>query len=379
MGCLQIPIIPYREFSYPIHDEAARRNIPIVGELELTSRCNLDCAHCYCIRDINKKELTFYETCHILDEITEAGCFWLLITGGEPLIRSDFLDIYTHAKKKGMIITLFTNGTLITSRIADYLKEWPPFSVEISLYGATQETYEKVTAVPGSYKQCLNGIEMLIQRNIPLKLKTLITTLNKHELVMMKRYAEERNLDFRFDALINPRLDGSKKPCRFRIPPYEAVELDMADSKRRELWERVYPELNRPQKKPDILYLCSISMWSFYITAYGQLHACLIAQEPNLDLRKKPFSESWLELIAEMQTLKPKAGSKCRECELFPLCAPCPAWAKLENGDPDTVVEYTCRIAHLLVEVFRKDGFILKGGDEDEQAIKKTLQETTSI
>jgi len=380
MECTQIPIIPYREFSYPLHDEAARKNIPIVGELDLTMRCNLSCAHCYCFQDINKKELDFDEVCRILNEITEAGCLWLLFTGGEPFIRPDFLDIYTYAKKKGLIITIFTNGTLITSEIADYLKEWPPFSVEISLYGATQETYEKVTGVVGSYKKCLDGIEMLLKCKIPLKLKTLVTKLNRHELWMMKRYAEERDLDFRFDALINPRLDGSNKPCQLRISPYEAVEIDLADSRRRESWEKLYKECaGSLTRRIDVLYPCSLNMWSFHITAYGELHHCLIAQEPSFNLRQKSFSKSWKELITEFQTIKSGEKNKCKECELFPLCAPCPAWAKLENGNPNIIVEYTCQIAHLLVEALRREEIILKGGDIDGKESKKTLQETCSI
>lgn len=375
MECPNIPIIPYREFSLPVHDKAAAKNIPIAGELDLTMRCNLRCLHCYCPQDVNKKELTFHEICRILDEITDAGCLWLLITGGEPLIRTDFLDIYTHAKKKGLIITLFTNGTLVTPKIADYLKEWPPFLVEISLYGGTQETYEKVTGVAGSYKECLNGVEMLLQRKIPLRLKTLVTTLNKHELQMMKRYAEERGLDFRFDALINPRLDGFKKPCQSRISPSEVVELDLADSKRRESWKKLCQELPWGQPmRVDMLYTCSRHMWEFHITAYGDLQACLMAQEPSFDLRQNPFSKCWPELIAKIQALKPKEKNRCQKCELFALCDLCPAWAQLENGDPDTVVEDICQIAHLRTEAFEREGFILKGVDKNEKECQKALQ-----
>jgi radical SAM protein with 4Fe4S-binding SPASM domain len=345
----------------------------------LTQSCNLNCPHCYCFQEINKKELTTFEVYRILDEIADAGCFWLLFTGGEPLLRPDFLDIYTYAKKKGFIITIFTNGTLITPKIADYLREWPPFSVEISLYGATQETYERVTGVTGSYRHCINGIEMLTQRRIPLELKTLVTKLNKQELWKIKEYAEECGLGFRFDAIINPRLNGDKGPCQYRISTRETVELDLIDSKRLESWKSFCQRFNSQPKRVYILYPCSIGMWSFHITAYGELHACLMAQEPSFDLRQRCFSKCWPELIKEMQALRPEEKNKCRSCELFSLCAPCPAWAKLENGDLNTVVEYNCQIAHLRAEVFKKEGFILKGGDKGAEASQKTLQETRSV
>ena len=187
MECPHIPIIPYHEFSKRIHGKVVAKRVPVGGMIELTLRCNLKCAHCYVVYDPSKKEMTYEQICHILNEITEAGCLWLTITGGDPLIRDDFLDIYTYAKKCGLIITLLTNGTLITPGIADYLKEWPPFAVEITLNGITKETYERVTRLPGSFDRCMKGIQLLLERNIPLRLKTTITTLNKHELWKIKK------------------------------------------------------------------------------------------------------------------------------------------------------------------------------------------------
>lgn len=379
MDCPRIPIIPYRKFSEPIHDKASANQIPIAGDIDLTSLCNLKCSHCYCSHDIYKKELSFHEICRILDEITDAGCLWLLFTGGEPLIRPDFLDIYTYAKKKGLIITIFTNGTKITPQIADYLKEWPPFSVEISLYGLTQETYEKVTGVPGSYALCKRGIELLLQRKIPLKLKTLVTRLNKHELWMMKKYAEEHGLEFKFDFSINPRLDGSKEPCRLRISPLEVVELTLADSRYWGEWKKLYQKFGGPPKRTDVLYPCSLGMWSFHISAYGELLPCLMAQEPSFDLRYNSFSQCWPELIAKFQSLKPNEGNKCLRCELLGACDFCPAWAQLENGDPNTAVEYVCQISHLRAEALRREDFILKGGDKSDKETKKVLQETGNM
>src|SRR6185503_239215 len=104
-------------------------------------------------------ELTLDEHRRILDQMAAAGCLWLLYTGGEILARRDFLDIYTHAKRNGFLITLFTNGTMITEKVADYLAEWRPFSVEITVYGRTRATYERLTGVPGSYDKCMRGID----------------------------------------------------------------------------------------------------------------------------------------------------------------------------------------------------------------------------
>jgi MoaA/NifB/PqqE/SkfB family radical SAM enzyme len=127
----------------------------------------------------------------VLDEITEAGCLWLLFTGGEILVRKDFLDIYAHAKGKGLLINLFTNGVLVTEEIAAFLAGMPPFVIEISLYGSTPETYERITRVPGSFERCLRGIRLLKDRGLPLRLKTMVVTVNQHEIWEINRFVEE--------------------------------------------------------------------------------------------------------------------------------------------------------------------------------------------
>ena len=101
----------------------------------------------------------------------DEGCLWFLLTGGEPLVRRDFLEIYQYIKRKGLLATVFTNGTLLTPKIADVLAEWRPFAIEITLYGRTQETYERVTGIPGSHARCMRGIELIMERGLPLNLK----------------------------------------------------------------------------------------------------------------------------------------------------------------------------------------------------------------
>ncbi|HEY7169095.1 MAG TPA: radical SAM protein, partial [Candidatus Binatia bacterium] len=157
----------YAAYSADIHQRAALERLPINGTIEVTRRCPLSCLHCYNNlpmqdRVARESELSFEEHCRILDEITEAGCVWLLYTGGEIFARRDFLDIYTYAKRKGLIITLFTNGTMITPAIADHLAEWRPFAIEITLYGRSKETYERVTGIPGSYERCRRGIDLIL-------------------------------------------------------------------------------------------------------------------------------------------------------------------------------------------------------------------------
>ncbi len=351
MDCPHIPIIPYHIFSERIHAKVTKERIPVVGGIDLTERCNLKCAHCYIAHDPKKKEMGREEIFRILDEITDAGCLWFLITGGEPLVRDDFLDIYTYAKKKGLIVTIFTNGTLITPYVADCLKEYIPFIVEITLYGITKETYEKVTGIPGSFKRCREGIDLLLERDIPLKLKTMVMTLNKNELWDMMDYAERSGVEFRFDPVLNPGLDGSKNPCSLRISPEEVVELDLADEKRSKEWREFCKKfIGLPQSRN--LYNCGAGVSSFHIDSYGQMSVCITSRYQNYDLLQGSFHKGWDNFFPQFLDQKPKGEYKCGQCELISLCGQCPGWAWLEHGNPESPVEYLCQIAHLRAEAF---------------------------
>jgi len=357
MECPHIPVIKYNEFDKHFYNKIGTQRIPISGTLEVTARCNLHCSHCYInlsVRDqqAKSKELNCQQFFHILDQISDAGCLWLLFTGGESFIRPDFLDIYTYAKKKGFLITLFTNGTTITSVIADYLAEWRPFSIEITLYGRTKETYESVTGVSGSYAQCIQGIELLLERKLPLKLKSMIMTLNKHELWDMKAYAEELGVDFRFDAILNMRLDGNLGPGNFRITPEETVALDLADEKRIKDFRAFFDKFHGAPPEPEYLYQCGAGRRTFHIDPYGQLSVCLMVRNPSYELSKGSFSEGWHDFIPEVLSQKWAQHTPCKTCKLYALCGQCPAYAQMECGDPEKLVEYLCKVAHLRVEAF---------------------------
>ena len=247
----------YGDFSSLIHGRQKERRAPIEVSIELTHRCPLECQHCYnnlpmSDVDARKQELTFDEHVRLLDELVEVGCFWILYTGGEVFARKDFLDIYTEAKKRGFLITIFTNGTMITPRIADYLAEYRPFAIEITLYGATRETYETLTQIPGSFDRCMKGIQLLKERNLPLKLKTVPTTINFHEVYEMKRFAEQDlGVQFKFDPLINPRTDCSQSPLAVRLSPEQVVSVDFRDPVRKAEYRKLAEaEQARPARTP---------------------------------------------------------------------------------------------------------------------------------
>jgi radical SAM protein with 4Fe4S-binding SPASM domain len=347
-----LPKIGYHDFAVSLQKKVGQGRYPFAGTIELTPFCNLKCVHCYITPcEVKGNLLSTAELCRIIDEMAEAGCLWLLLTGGEPLLRPDFLDIYAHAKNKGILISLFTNATLLTPAIADYLAEFPPRMVEITLYGATKQTYEKITGVAGSYEKCLRGIEMLKERQIPLALKSVALTVNKHEIPAMQEYAEKMGVAFRWDPSIMPRIDHGMSPCDFRLTPEEVIEMELSAPERLEGWQD-FCQFHWGPYEGDSRYICGAGRGSFFIDSAGLLSLCLSSRSQTFDLRKGTFREGWNTFFPQVLSQKVRAGSPCRSCELLGICARCAPWAEMETGDPDAEVEWLCRLAHLRVDTF---------------------------
>ena len=352
--------LSYGEFSADLHQRQSGQRVPMQVSIEVTRRCPLECKHCYNNlpmgdQDARSREMTTEEHIKMLDELVEMGCFWLIYTGGEIFARKDFLEIYSCAKKKGFLVTLFTNGTLINEKIADYLLEWPPFAIEITLYGRTRETYEALTQIPGSYDRCLRGIRLLRERGLPVKLKTVATSINKHEVSAMRQFAEEElGVEFKMDGQINPRIDCSQSPLAVRLSPEDVVALDMHAPKGVSEYRRLSKhELENPPNlaKNDTVYFCGGGLNSFAINAYGEMGICVISQQETFDIRQDGLKPAWEHSLRELRTRKRTRVTKCIQCRIQSLCGMCPANGEMENGDRESPVEFLCNVAHLRAAV----------------------------
>ena len=348
--------LSYGQFSAEIHQRKGKDRIPLNVCIEVTRRCPLECLHCYNnlpMGDLEAKrrEMTKEDHFRLLDELVEMGCFWILYTGGEIFARKDFLEIYTYAKKKGFLITLFTNATIVSEEIADYLAAWRPFAIEVTLYGRTRETYEALTGITGSYDRCIRGINLLKARNLPLKLKTVATSVNKHEVLAMRQFAEEvLGVEFKTDGQVNPRIDCSHSPLAVRLKPEELVALDLHSQKGRNEYMRLAAhDLQSPPhlSQGSSIYFCGGGMNSFSINAYGEMGICVISQQETFDVRSEGLRRVWDGELLKLRARPRTRLTKCIECRIQSLCGMCPANGELENGDRERPVEFLCHVAHL--------------------------------
>ncbi len=330
--------------------------------MELTERCNNNCLHCYINLPIDdeetkRKEITFAEIKEIVDEATEMGCLSWHLTGGEPLLREDFFDIYLYLKRKGIRITLFTNATLISSKIAHLFKKYPPQNIEVSVYGLSQKTYEAVTGNPGSFDTFMQGINLLKQNGIRFTLKTAVLPQNFDEIEKMRDFAKsltgenlgvvlKLNLDSKFHR-------GNKKNLikKLRLPPEKVIDVLKQDEKRyrKDIEQFCQRFLGAP--KDDQLFICSAGVGSCHIDAYNNFQLCMLLRHPDCvcSLRQGSFKdarEKFTPWVREIRANNKKYQKKCQRCFLKSFCEQCPAWSWIEHGVLDEPVDYLCEIAH---------------------------------
>jgi MoaA/NifB/PqqE/SkfB family radical SAM enzyme len=184
--------------------------LPFGSLFEITPRCNLNCIHC--VHPINvrslKSELKLKEIYDILDQLQKIGCIWLNLSGGEPFIRDDFIKIYKYAIKRGFLVSIFTNGVLINETHIKILKEFRPFVLRISLYGASEKIYYKITRTKNIFRKLMNNLLLLKKNGIDFRLLAQINKENINEAKEMKKIAKNLNAEFFFSSDFAPRSNG---------------------------------------------------------------------------------------------------------------------------------------------------------------------------
>lgn len=266
---------------------------PLSCQWEITCRCNLHCVMCYtdCFNRPNaiRQELATAEILRIMDELAEAGTLELCLTGGEPLIRPDFFQLYEHAVNCGFLVTIFSNGTLITEAQADRFAALRPHLIEISLHGMTRETFEQITLGQGSYDRCLQGIRLLLDRQIPLVLKSTAMTLNRQEILAIKRYVESLGtVRYKLGEEMRPELDGGDGPFQYALSGQDLADLNRQDA-----------DLQRDACRRDAIEAppCRSGMQRFHIDAYGHLQLCSGNRRQSYDLRKGSFRDGFYDAL----------------------------------------------------------------------------------
>jgi radical SAM protein with 4Fe4S-binding SPASM domain len=349
--------------DFPLWEKLKAKRAPLSFELEVTARCNNNCVHCYINLPAGDpaaraRELSLAEIAEIGKEAVGLGAVWCLITGGEPLLREDFPDIYLALKRLGLLVSVFTNACLIRPEHVDLFRKYPPRDLEITVYGVTRTTYEGVTRQPGSFAAFQRGLNLLSEGGLTVRLKAMAIRANVHELPEIAEFCREHTRDyFRFDPFLHLRFDGdqgrNQEIKAQRLTPKEIASLERADPERwpalKEACEKL--KVQEISTLPDRhLFFCGAGLGSFVVSPEGLFRLCSSLWHPDgiYDLRQGSLRHACQEFVMKVREWKtqfPQYLEKCSRCGLINLCLWCPAHAYLETGCLDTWVEYFCQVA----------------------------------
>ena len=352
--------IQYKDFSLRTHKKNWFLKKPNVCQFELTFGCDLRCKHCYadCYNKpaYLKKELKTEDVRFILDKVYRVGVIWLCFTGGDPLTRGDFLDIYSYAKEKGFIVTVFTNGYSMTEEIVRYFKKKPPFVIEMTLNAVTEELFEKISQVKGSFNRVMEGINLILKEGLPLKTKTEITRENLREVPRIKKFIKGLGLKFRPSSDLHARLNGDLASCNLRISPQEVLNLNGKVRTGCLNENKGLNEQNGLNSPNGSLFRCAIGGGDgFHIDPYGNTFPCNLIRKPSFNLLEVDVEYASNKLLSLVRNRKFTTDSKCSSCNLREFCQSCPGRALLEIGDMEAPAEYYCELARAIGHEMLRD------------------------
>lgn len=323
---------------------------PYKAKFELSAKCNFHCLHCYQGGNrLDKYELNTKEVKEIFDQLHTYGILYLNLTGGEPLLRSDFKELYTYAKNKGFLIRIFTNGSYLNEDILELLKMLPPDKIIVSIYGASDDSYEINTKVKGVFSKVIENIKILVDSGLNVSLKTILSRNIFKDFPKICRIAEEFNVDLRYAYYIYPSIDKNIEICNDMINVFQMLQIDISNpidsnfgfslSDKHNIWKEKYCSGGFVP-----LYRCTIGCNELSIDYKGNMNACTSYTEYGGNLLKEDLLSIWRRFI-NIKNESISINNKCVKCDSIYYCNNCPADQKAYYGDAEKVNEILCLFA----------------------------------
>lgn len=341
-----------------IKGEWTESRVPFGFTFELTSRCNFRCIHCYLDDCHETKDLSFDEVKYIIDFMSDAGMMVIFLSGGEPLLRNDFKDIYLYAKKRGFLVEIFTNGYLIDDELISLFRSYPPLEIDISLYGSSNEMYEKVTGIKNAFTTIKSNIEKCIDAGIYVSTKTPVLAVMENDLDNMKSFTEQNKIPWRISFNIVPTVKNVPKDSQ-QLDAHKAALLYKKYSKSYiGTKETLLAALSGEKKLANNRYACKMGRTSCFVTYDGIVAPCIETRHRGISLFGKKFQDIWNHIgniTYEELSEKDVSEYKCLNCNLVSICKSCPAVRERFYGNSTDVKESDCSYAKTLYDLILSD------------------------
>lgn len=334
-----------------VRERAAERNIPLHALWEITQRCHQRCRHCYLAGGYEADELTTEEGKDLLRQMADLGTMFLILSGGEPLLRDDLFEIIDEARRLGFAWKLLTSGTLVGDEEAKALARRHPINVDVSLHGL-EETHDALTRVPGSFRAALEAIDRMSGLGIRVVVKMVLTPRGLGDLAGLRRVLEGRCAAFRVAARMQPDLDGKPVAADLQMPDAMLAEYYRDVYHRRE-YGAVYGRHGRLEAEEP---LCNAGRSALAVSPGGDVRACIALREVCGNVRHAALGAIWWSAaMEEARGLVAGERRECRECLVDEYCFYCPGLAETETGCALGVSPAACREARIRKELAGRD------------------------
>ena len=315
-----------------MNQKAMDLGIPLSVHFDITYRCNERCVHCYLDHD-DLGEMTTAEIEDVLDQLADAGVFFLALSGGEVLMRRDFFDIVEHARRRLFNVKIKTNGVMIREPEARRLRQLGVEQVQISVYSHRPEVHDGITKLPGSLRRTIEAIRFLKLQGLKVSMANVLMTANLFAKQGMMSLAKDLGVSYTLDPTITPKIDGNTAVLALRAPAAELRRVFQNE----ELVGNV-AEFCAPPAAPDedVMdgYPCSAGHTSCYISPYGDVFPCVQFPLPSGNLRREKFVEIWRHSSAlkEVRSIRARDLTTCSTCSHVGSCSRCPGLAYMEGN-----------------------------------------------
>jgi radical SAM protein with 4Fe4S-binding SPASM domain len=307
-------------------------------------------------------EMTAEQWIEIAEKAKQSGMIFLLLTGGEPLLRKDFPEIYKALSKMGFVISINTNGSLISDEIISLFSEYPPNRVNISLYGASEDTYRSLCENP-SFEKVVRNIEKLKKIGVSVRLNCVFNKYNVNDADEIYKIASEHDLIVKPAAYMYPplRAKGETGDNQARLTPYEAAACNVHCRElsfgKEAMIQRAKTLIRLDEDSCDDIHegpgvRCRAGSSSFWLTYDGRMLPCGMMTEPSVSLKDHAFEEAWQ--ILREKTAEIRLPRECAVCKNREICSVCAAMCYTETGAFDKKPEYICRMTDALIDIYNE-------------------------
>lgn len=354
-----------------LHHRAMEQKIPLSGTFELTPLCSMACKMCYVrmsaqeLADSGKRLRTVDEWLDLARQARDKGLLLLLLTGGEPFMYPDFKELYLALQSMGFVISINSNATLIDEETVEWLRQFPPQRINITLYGASDETYQRLCGHPQGFTRVTHAIELLRDAGIPVKLNCSITPYNIDDLEKIVAFSDEHKLVLQATSYMFPPLrrdaESIGKNLRFSAEETALTEMKIRLLQRgtdsvREYLKAI--EQHMPTESPVCSdcegtgVQCRAGKSAFWITWDGRMVPCGMVNEPVAYPFESGMEKAWECINSE--TAKLRLPPECANCEAKEYCYTCAAMCYTETGRYDIKPQFRCDLVSALPAACRQ-------------------------